>query len=38
LLTQNMAKLITILLEEPFLKWGLDFIIPIKLENYYYGN
>jgi len=29
LLTQNMAKLITIPLEEPFQKWGLDFIEPI---------
>ncbi len=30
MLTQNLAKLITTLLEEPFQKWGLDFIGPIK--------
>jgi len=30
LLTQNLAKLVTTLLEEPFQKWGLDFIGPIK--------
>ncbi len=30
LLTQNMAKLITTLFEEPFQNWGLDFIGPIK--------
>jgi hypothetical protein len=32
MLTQNLAKLITTLLEEPFQKWGLDFIGPIKLQ------
>jgi hypothetical protein len=26
MLTQNLAKLVTILLEKPFQKWGLDFI------------
>ncbi len=31
LLIQNLAKLITTLPEEPFQKWGLDFIGPLKL-------
>jgi hypothetical protein len=30
LLTQNLAKLISTLLKEPFQKWGLDFIGFIK--------
>jgi hypothetical protein len=30
LLTQNLAKLVTTLPKELFLKWGLDFIIPTK--------
>jgi len=30
LLTQNLAKLVTTLLEKPFQKWGLDFIRPVK--------
>jgi Leu/Phe-tRNA-protein transferase len=30
LLTQNLAKLVTTLHEEPFFKWGLDFTRPIK--------
>jgi hypothetical protein len=33
-----MVKLITILLEEPFHKWGLDFIEPIKLMSHYSSN
>jgi hypothetical protein len=31
MLAQNMAKLIITLPKKPFQKWGLDFIIPIKL-------
>ncbi len=38
LLAQNMAMLITILLQKPFQKWGLDFIEPIKLVSCYFGN
>jgi hypothetical protein len=38
ILTQNMEKLITTLPEEPFQKWGLDFIEPIKLASHYFGN
>jgi hypothetical protein len=38
LLVQNMVKLITILLEEPFEKWGLEFIEPIKLVSHYSSN
>jgi hypothetical protein len=30
MLTQHLAKLVTTLSEEPFQKWGLDFIRPIK--------
>jgi hypothetical protein len=26
LTTQSLAKLVTILLKEPFMKWGFDFI------------
>jgi hypothetical protein len=31
LLTHNLAKLVIILLEKSFQKWGFDFIEPIKL-------
>jgi hypothetical protein len=33
-----MAKLITTLLEKPFQKWGLNFIIPIKSASHYFNN
>ncbi len=38
LLAQNMAKLITTLLEEPSQKWELDFIKPLKSVSCYFGN
>jgi hypothetical protein len=30
LTTQSLAKLVTNLLEEPFMKWGFEFVGPIK--------
>ncbi len=30
LATQSLAKLVTNLLEEPFMKWRFDFVGPIK--------
>jgi hypothetical protein len=29
--TKSLAKLVTTFLEEPFMKWGLNFMGPIKL-------
>jgi len=30
LTTQSLAKLVTSFLKEPFIKWGFDFVGPIK--------
>jgi hypothetical protein len=38
MLTQNLAKLVITLLEEPFQKWGLDFIGHVKLASSMSGN
>jgi hypothetical protein len=38
LLTQNLAKLVTTLLEEPFFKWGLHFIGLVKTASRFLSN
>jgi hypothetical protein len=38
ILTENLAKLVTTLLEEPFLKWGLHFIGLIKPTSRFLSN
>ncbi len=35
---QSLAKLFTCLLKEPFMKWGVNYLGPIKLVGRYIGN